>query len=164
MTTLQMNTASMQILGIVLGFLASSLVEYLLHKEYLHRDNNMDHITKHHRDYHGEICYSKPGAPWNDIASSPAYIIANIALYAPLSIMAYFASVPFGSAFTMTAIAYTMWIEVAHYMYHAPLKTFIERTDVFRKIKEHHRIHHVVYNSNYGIGSSVWDRIFGTKK
>ncbi len=164
MTSNPMNSISMQIAGMALGLLASSLVEYMLHKEYLHRDDNMHHITLHHNDYHGERDYSKPGSKWGDIASSPPYIITNILFYLPLSILAYFASVPFGSAFTMTAIGYTFWVEIAHYWYHAPLNSSIEKSKVFKKIKEHHRQHHITYNKNYGIGSTIWDRILGTKK
>jgi len=164
MTSISMNSVSMQVVGIALGFLTSSLVEYMLHKEYLHRDDNMHHITKHHNDYHGEKSYSIPGSKWNEIASSPAYIISNILIYLPLSVLAYFASVPFGSAFTMTAVGYTLWVEIAHFWYHAPLNSSIEKTSVFKFIKEHHRQHHIIYNKNYGIGSSIWDRILGTKK
>ncbi|WP_430882914.1 sterol desaturase family protein [Fusibacter sp. JL216-2] len=153
-----------QIIGMVLGFMASSLIEYMLHKEYLHRNDNMHHITLHHKNYYGDSRFSKPGSAWSDIASSPAYIITNILMYLPLSVLSYFVSRPFGSAFTITAIAYTLWVEIAHFWYHSPLNSSIEKKEVFKKIKEHHKIHHVHYNKNYGIGSSFWDYIFKTKK
>lgn len=158
------NTMMFQIIGITLGLLSSSLIEYLLHKEYLHRSDHMHHITKHHNNYHGERSYEVPGSKWNDIASSPHYIISNILLYSPLTVLAYNVSIPFGSAFAMTAIGYTFWIEIAHYLFHSPSNSSIEKTLLFKNIKEHHRIHHVEYGNNFGIGSSIWDRILGTKK
>jgi len=158
------NTASFQILGLILGYLASSLVEYMLHKEYLHRNDNMGHMTVHHKNYHGLNGYEQPGSAWSDIASSPAYIISNILLYTPLAILAYNVSLPFGSAFATTAVAYTLWVELVHFWYHAPLKTFIEKTKFFKNINEHHRQHHIIYNENYGIGSTFWDIVLGTKK
>jgi len=159
-----MNLVLLQFAGAILGYLASSLVEYMLHKEYLHRDDNMHHITEHHKYYHGQQGYEQPGSAWNDIASSPAYIITNILLYMPLAVLAYFVSLPFGSAFATAAVGYTLWIEISHFWYHSPLKTFIEEISVFKKMKEHHRIHHIHYNKNYGIGSSTWDYILRTKK
>ncbi len=122
-----------QIIGMVLGFMASSLIEYMLHKEYLHRNDNMHHITLHHKNYYGDSRFSKPGSAWSDIASSPAYIITNILMYLPLSVLSYFVSRPFGSAFTITAIAYTLWVEIAHFWYHSPLNSSIEKKEVFKE-------------------------------
>ncbi len=124
-----------QIIGMVLGFMASSLIEYMLHKEYLHRNDNMHHITLHHKNYYGDSRFSKPGSAWSDIASSPAYIITNILMYLPLSVLSYFVSRPFGSAFTITAIAYTLWVEIAHFWYHSPLNSSIEKKKYLRKLR-----------------------------
>lgn len=154
----------MFLLAIITGLGASSLVEYLLHRYYLHRSPQEAHITKHHKNFNGEISYSQKNAKKDDIASSKIYLSVNVALYLPLGYAFFKASPLLGALFLVSALTYTFWIEYVHLLFHRPGGKHIEETDLFKAIKEHHRIHHIHYRINYGIGSDWWDRILMTKK
>ena len=153
----------MFIYALVAGLGASSLVEYLLHRYYLHRSPKDPHILKHHKDFNGQSSYSQIDAKKADIVSSKLYLAVNAALYFPLGYAFFQINHSFAIIFLTSAMCYTIWIEYVHLLFHRPAGQRIEETAFFKKIKEHHRIHHIRYRVNYGIGSDWWDRVFKTK-
>lgn len=145
------------------GILVSAFVEYGFHKKYLHRDAKNGHIVIHHKDFHGNSAYENPHAKWKDVASSWAYIFANVAIYFPLSVFLCIFSRAWAGVFFFCALTYTFWVEGSHYLFHAPKGYYFEKWKWFQLVKEHHRIHHVVYSRNFGIGSTFWDHVLKTK-
>lgn len=148
----------------LLGLGASSLVEYLLHRFFLHRTPEEPHIQQHHRLFNGNTSYASKNASFSDIASSPAYLAANFILYAPAGGWLFFIRPLWGIVFFLAAAGYTFWVEYAHLLFHRPAGKPIEKTALFRAVKEHHRIHHVYYKINYGIGATWWDHVLKTRK
>ncbi len=149
---------------ILAGLGTSSLIEYLLHRFYLHRSPKEPHILKHHKNFNGETSYSQIDSKKSDIVSSDAYLFVNFALYFPFGSVFYQLNHFWGLLFFFSAIGYTFWVEYAHLLFHRPDKKPIEKTALFKAVKEHHRIHHMHYRRNYGIGSDWWDKIIKTNK
>ena len=87
--------------------------------------------------------------PCQPDTSSPHYFF--------LQIWACFALVYFiaGGAFLAGAlIAYAWYLFVHHCAHHGP--------DRLPSLLKHHRSHHQFATRNYGVGTTLWDRIFGT--
>ena len=148
------------VIGALLGFLIAMLMEYFLHRFYLHFSGQHMHITLHHKKFHGNRSYSIPDSEYNEIVSGWFYILFSML---PCGITAwYFTRYSLLGAFCLAAcgISYILWIEYVHYLFHKPADQFIETTSLFKQIKEHHRLHHVVFNQNFGIGSTFMDHIF----
>ena len=152
------------VLIILFAFLTAALVEYFLHKFHLHKATGHAHIRKHHKIFHPKNSYADKTANKEEIFSGKLYVISNAVLYFPVALIVASQSRFLGSLFFMVAFSYTIWIEVVHLFFHKPSGMFFERNILFKKLKEHHKVHHDVYDANYGIGSSVWDWILGSKK
>lgn len=152
------------VIAIISGYLISSFVEYMLHKLYLHKNYNTDHIIKHHRDFLGTSSYENKKAKVEDVKSSNPYILVNFLLYLPISIIFFVLDVKFGIVYLITGAFYTIWVEVVHLHFHRPTNTFIENIKYYKYIRNQHLIHHTVYVENFGIGSSLWDKILRTYK
>ncbi len=146
----------------LLGLLIAMFMEYLLHRYYLHFTGKHTHIVKHHVLFRGDKSYSILDSKYNDIVSGLSYIIVNMM---PNMLMAWYlwsSSKMAASALLTCGIVYTIWIESAHYLFHHPMDYAIEKNAYFLRLKEHHRIHHVVFRNNYGIGSTLIDHLFKT--
>lgn len=149
----------MIIISFLLGIILSSLVEYLLHRFYLHQSNH-SHLTKHHKDYNKETFSSN--VKFNDVASSTSYIISNILLYGIILLIIHRFYPSFATLSLIFAIIYTLWIEYIHYEFHNLKKQNFKKAKWYKKLKNHHYKHHLVYRKNYNIGSRIWDIIFKT--
>ncbi|WP_423739195.1 sterol desaturase family protein [Clostridium thermarum] len=66
--------------------------------------------------------------------------------------------------FLVICYLYNFWEEFIHLYFHKKSNLFIIKLNLFKHLKEHHRVHHYIYNSNYGIGTTLWDYVLGTKK
>lgn len=154
----------LMLLTIISAFLYSSFVEYYLHRFLLHRSYEMDHIKNHHRIFHGIKSYEAEDAKSEDILLDVKGIALNGVLYLLPSALIFGRNRTFGVLFLVVCFLYNLWEECVHLYSHKTAKVFLEKLQVFKKLKEHHRVHHYIYNSNYGIGSTFWDVIFRTKK
>ncbi|MCT4633817.1 MAG: sterol desaturase family protein [Firmicutes bacterium] len=149
----------MLIIGIT-SLMISALTEYLLHKIYLHKDSGHDHIRFHHTIFNGKETFSNPQSNPKDILSAMSYNIVTAIPTILYSLLIYI-----NSSFSYSLLAiivgalYIFWVEYSHYLYHKPSGKFIEKNKIFLHLKEHHRIHHIYYSYNYGIGSNMWDII-----
>ena len=151
-------------LVILTALLYSSLVEYCLHRFILHRSYKAEHVKEHHRIFHGLKSYELEKAKTSDILSSFWEILRNVCLYLPPTLLVFIKSRGLGIIFLSVCILYNAWEEVLHLYFHKKTNIFIVKFKVFKTLKEHHRIHHCIYNSNYGIGTSFWDIVFKTKR
>lgn len=128
------------------------MMEYLLHRFYLHLPNH-SHLSDHHKNYHGSSTFIHPGISFADVASKHSYILLTALPGVVLSLLFF---QPF--AFFI-AIGYAYFIEWAHYVIHKGTHpTWIQ------PLFDHHKIHHISYLTNYGIGSTFIDYLFSTKE
>ncbi|ERI94418.1 fatty acid hydroxylase family protein [Clostridiales bacterium oral taxon 876 str. F0540] len=149
---------------VILAFLYASLVEYCLHRFVQHRTYEIDHIKNHHRLFHGVKSYQIKEAKSEDILLDAKGILTNIVLYVIPSAVLFMQSKIYGILFLIVCLIYNVWEECVHFYSHKITNTFLEQNRLFKRLKEHHRVHHYIYNSNYGIGSTIWDIVFRTKK
>jgi len=62
---------------------------------------------------------------------------------------------PFFAGFLLGYLFY----DITHYAIHH----FNFKGSIFKKLKDHHSIHHYKYeNLGFGVSSSIWDKVFGT--
>ncbi len=152
------------LLTAIWAFLYSSLVEYCLHRFVQHLSYEMDHIKNHHRIFHGIKSYEAKEGKREDILLDAKGILLNGILYMLPSIVVFMQNKLLGCIFFAICFLYNLWEECVHLYSHKSANIFLERLEVFKRLKEHHRVHHYIYNSNYGIGSTLWDIVFRTKK
>lgn len=151
------------ILNILFSFIAVSLVEYLMHRYYLHMDNH-SHITHHHRIYNTNTGdFYNPSSKIRDVASSLSYLLIMAALSFAL-VLAYI--IIYSQALYLsliTIILYIIWTEIMHYLFHSKYRGYFSKFSIYKNLEAHHLIHHSKFKFNFGIGSSPIDYIFRTK-
>lgn len=148
---------------VITSYVITALTEYLLHRYYLHKANGHPHVSEHHVLFHGRSTFENPSRLRRDILSSPGYIFFSWLPTGLLSILIYAIQPLYGLLFGLTGGFYLAWVESSHYLFHKPQALFIEKSRIYQQLKLHHKIHHIYYNTNYGIGSSLWDHILHTK-
>lgn len=151
-------------LTIVSSILYSSLVEYCLHRFFLHHSPKQKHIQNHHKIFHGIKSYELSEVNADDIVSSKKYIFSNIAFTFPLIALIFVYNKFYAILFLAISFVYTLWQECLHYYYHKDTHNILQGFKFFQRLKEHHRIHHYIYNTNYGLACRLWDVVFRTKK
>lgn len=154
----------MLIIILISAYLLASFTEYMLHRYYLHKESGHPHIIGHHVTFHGKRTYENTDASYKDIVSSGWYILASLLPCLIITAITYQANTLYALIFSSVSGCYLLWVEVSHYLFHKPHKYFIERFTFFKRIKQHHKIHHTYYQTNFGIGSSFWDYLLKTKK
>jgi len=149
---------------ILAGLIVSAFVEYSLHKFFLHREGNI-HLLEHHRKFKPqENTFTCKDFELGEVFSGLKYLLANFLLYLPIGILLGIYSLELGLVFLISGILYTFWIEVVHYHFHHVRGIKYERFKLFAYLKTNHKIHHALYNFNFGIGSSIWDILLGTRR
>lgn len=149
---------------IILALLYSSFVEYCLHRFLLHSSYEHEHIKIHHKLYHGLESYELEQVDKFTILSGFWEIMRNVLLYLPAALLIAVNSLKYGILFFIVCLIYNGWEELLHFYFHKKSEVFLERLKLFKALKEHHKVHHYMYQYNFGIGSSFWDIIFKTKK
>lgn len=150
-------------LMIILGFLSTALMEYLLHRYYLHKKGGHNHIHIHHKNFKGDQSFENNKMNLKDIMSSPGYIFITSSPALILTVLFYFNFGLISLWLYFFSIAYDLWLEFVHYLFHSPKRTKFETSKFFLLLKENHRVHHEKFKYNYGIGSTFYDYIFKTK-
>lgn len=135
----------------------------MLHRFWLHKKSGHAHLSDHHKNYHGKGNFEHSNSKWSDIASSNVYILVNVLLWMPAVWAFSKMSLMEGAVFAAVAFAYTMWVEVIHFYIHSPRGNLLEKTPIYIWLKENHRLHHIHYDRNFGIGSAIWDWVLGTR-
>ena len=130
----------------IVAFIFASFVEYWLHR--------LMHIIPHfgrdivpHYEHHQE-----------NTANGVLQEFRDYAMVVPLSLLAFFISIPIGISFVAGSLFYAAFSAYAHQLQHEnPTKC------VWMKMPVHY-VHHK-YNQwgcNFGLAVDWWDRIFGT--
>lgn len=143
---LESNAMSPPLAFFVVALTVGSLVEYLVHRFFLHSRLGHRVIRRHKLHHKGYVRYS--------IASE---FLGFFPPAVPLLWVGFVHSTPAGIAFVAGEVAYVLAVAVAHKWSHeAPHRLFWMDPAV-------HEVHHT--NSvrwNFGVVSNFWDRVFGT--
>lgn len=131
------------------GLVLSSLAEYWTHRM-MHRAGLLAAAHRRHHLHASvggvlyELCeHAKHGGP---VAAAPGAIVAWTVGLVP------------AAAFLAGGLAWAAWAAYAHQLQHEdPGSCFWLRMPIHAV---HH--HHDMRHANYGVGTDVWDRIFGT--
>lgn len=145
---------------LIIGFLTAALMEYLLHRYYLHKPSH-SHIVHHHKIFRKK--YEDPSQKVKDIMSAPSYIFSSSLLTLITTIVWTIVSTEPAYTIYVYGLIYLIGLEYFHYLFHSPKKIWIEKTTLFQMLKEHHHLHHIHFNSNFGIGSTLFDHLLKTK-
>jgi sterol desaturase/sphingolipid hydroxylase (fatty acid hydroxylase superfamily) len=122
-------------------------------------------VKVHHKVFHGIESYELEVVAKETVLSSFGEILRNILLYLPVAIAIFIKNNFLGILFLVVCIVYNLWEEFVHYYFHKKdEKLFVLKLKLFKKLKEHHRVHHYMYRYNFGIGTSFWDVLFKTSK
>ena len=150
---------------IIGGFLFVTLIEYGVHKFYLHSFNSHKNSQAHHKKFEPKkIKFRDSQADPEDILAAGDYIIFQIIFSIPIIALLWLANKFSALLILATAIAYISWVEVIHLHFHYPTGSNIEKLDLFKTLQWHHKIHHRSQQTNFGVGTSLWDYIFSTKQ
>ena len=146
------NSALLMLSWAVLGVMAWSLIEYLLHRFVLHGLAPFSHWhEQHHQRPRALICL-------------PTACSASLLLALILGPSVQWLSLASALALTWgVLVGYAAYTWVHHATHHAHLQS-----PWFRRLKIHHALHHALYQKwgraggYFGVTSSLWDRIFRT--
>ena len=131
------------------GFLAWGLLEYVLHRFVMHGRPSM--ARRGHALHHADDT-----AP----ISTPVFIMMALAwaICALLSLV-----MPFGAACLLvfgTYAGYNYYALLHHVQHHRAAA--LEGVPLFARLERAHRIHHDHHVVNYGVSTTLWDRLLGT--
>jgi sterol desaturase/sphingolipid hydroxylase (fatty acid hydroxylase superfamily) len=136
-------------LVILLGCLSYGLLEYVVHRWVLHGPPSM--ATRGHARHHDQ-----PAA----LIATPPFIVATIALavWAGLS-LAYDAG---DSALVVCGLyaGYNYFALFHHWEHHHRRNAAYGA--YWRRLDRAHRLHHRRQDVNFGVSTTIWDRVFGT--
>lgn len=153
----------MIILNIFISLISVSIVEYLMHRYYLHIKTH-SHILHHHKVFNTNTQnFYHEDSKFSDIASSFSYLLvmAILSLFIIFPILIFFKQSIVVSI--ITTIIYIIWTELIHFLFHIKYRAVFSNNILYKNLETHHLIHHSKYNTNFGIGSTHIDYIFNTK-
>jgi len=156
---LAMGTYQMKILPVmgwlVAGFAAWTFAEYVLHRFVFHYEPPGELGKRLHFIFHG-VHHDYPMDSYRLVMPPPFSIpLAIFFFYVYTWSMGMGIGLTFYTGFVLGYLFYDM----SHYAFHhANIKH-----PLFKKLKDHHMIHHFHDPDNgYGVSSIIWDHIFGT--
>lgn len=150
------GTSALQFIGFFLiGLVAWSMFEYILHRWIFHYVPKAKWALRLHFIFHG-VHHDYP----NDVKR----LVMPLSVSIPLAFGVYFALYafmppvylyPFFSAFVLGYVFY----DTAHYALHH----FNFKGEFWKKIKKHHMLHHYSDSTKgFGVSSELWDKIFNS--
>lgn len=126
------------------GILAWTLYEYLIHRFVTHKLWVFKVVHDIHHDHQREFIGTPP--------------VMTLTIYA---VLWWFLGIGNSSAFMVGFSAGYVWYSTLHTLFHYAR---IEHGSWLFGLKRHHALHHAFYNVNYGVSTSLWDRVFRTMK
>ena len=134
---------------VIAGFTSSGLLEYVLHRWVLHGPASM--ARRGHAQHHVE-----PGA----LVSTPLFVIMIVALatWGLLGLV-----LPAGVAALLVFGLYARYnyFALLHHVQHHGGND-LARLAYWRRLQRLHHLHHRRQVVNFGISTTIWDRLFGT--
>jgi sterol desaturase/sphingolipid hydroxylase (fatty acid hydroxylase superfamily) len=141
--------AVLAVAAVIVGFLAWGLVEYGIHRWVLHGPPTMARRghARHHADATALI-----STPLLVIVTGASVIWGLLALVFPAGVAALLVS--------GTYTGYNYFALLHHLQHHR--EKDLARFACWRRSEQHHHIHHDRHVVNYGITTTIWDRLLGT--
>jgi sterol desaturase/sphingolipid hydroxylase (fatty acid hydroxylase superfamily) len=134
---------------VIVGFIAFGLLEYIVHRWLLHGPPSMARRghTQHHADPRGLI-------------STPIFVITALAL-AVWGVVGLAAPAGVAAFFVFGLYAGYNYFALVHHWQHHRRKDF-EGVTYWRRLGRLHHLHHHRPDVNFGISTTMWDRLFDT--
>lgn len=132
----------------VVGLVAWTLIEYLLHRALFHHAPILSRIHElHHR------------SP-QDLIGTPAWVSALIGLILVAGPLCVVLGFDLSIAATAGIATGYLWYVFVHYATHhwRPRRN----SYLYRARLRHARHHHLSHSGNFGVTTSTWDHVFGT--
>jgi len=139
-----------QALGVAFlaGLCAWTLLEYLVHRWIFH---HAPWVRRQHAAHHDDPKALVGTPTWLSVATLSVVVMLPSMVAEGLAI---------GSSFSAGLVLGYLWYCIVHYGVH---HWHVARRGYFSRMKRRHAIHHQVdVGSNFGVTTSVWDRLFGT--
>jgi|SRR5262245_19429156 len=135
------------VLCYVLGLSAWSLTEYVFHRWLYHLDWG---ILSHGHDAHHQNPEANVAMPWfvTPILFIPPQLVAT----------QYFAVAGFSTVLGGWFGGFVGYTLLHHTLHHNNF-----RIGWYRRLQSRHRIHHACPDTNFGVTTRYWDRVFGTE-
>ena len=138
--------------AILTGWLFFTFIEYAIHRWGYHGPDSP--LTYVHRFHHSDGD-TLVGAPFFYPLAIIAVVIGVAQVFLPFALVAVFAG-----TVLLVYEAQTFIHAIAHQW---PGARGIRATGIVKRLRRHHMIHHAGDgNVNFGMSTSLWDRIFGT--
>jgi sterol desaturase/sphingolipid hydroxylase (fatty acid hydroxylase superfamily) len=130
----------------IAGLLTWTLVEYCFHRWIYHKGETLAHAGHllHHDEPEALI-----GMPW---------FLTSGVMYSLWFIFGYALSLGAASSFVSGWLSGFFFYYSFHHIHHH----FNLKGSWYRKLRAHHKIHHQIPASNFGVTSRIWDQVFGT--
>ena len=129
------------------GLFAWTLVEYCFHRWVYHKGETLAHAGHllHHDEPEALI-----GMPW---------FITSGVMYSLWFIFGYLLELRSASSFVSGWLSGFVFYYSFHHVIH---HHFHLKNSWYRKLRAHHKVHHQIPESNFGVTNRFWDQIFGT--
>jgi 4-hydroxysphinganine ceramide fatty acyl 2-hydroxylase len=129
------------------GLFTWTLVEYCFHRWVYHKGETLAHAGHllHHDEPEALI-----GMPWF-LTSGIMYSLWFICGY----LLALRSASSYISGWLTGFVAYYTFHHILHHQFHL-------KSGWYKRLRAHHKIHHQIPESNFGVTNRVWDRVFGT--
>ena len=135
--------------AVVIGFLSWGLLEYTLHRFVLHGRSSI--ARQGHVQHHAD-----PTA----LISTPMFML--LALFVVTWLLVGLVAPADVAAFYICGLytCYNYFVVVHHLQHHRPQD--LARVAYVEQLERMHHMHHERQSVNFGISTTVWDRVFGT--
>lgn len=133
----------------ILGIALYTLLEYFWHR---YAQHHIPAVQRMHERHHGH-----PGA----LVGTPAWITAA-ACMAPLLLFWWPFGWNFASGIAFGLMLGCLWYSAYHHaLHHWPAR---RGTWLYRLKRRHYMHHHALLACNFGVTTSMWDRMFGSER
>ncbi len=156
-------------LAFVAAVVYSSLLEWFLHKHFMHSTRFLrEPFERHAVQHHG--MHRSGRSFFADLREEPRYMLIGASFFPILWLLhvPIFAAIEFliargaGIGVALGTVAYCTAYEMIHWCEHVPKDRWFERTRWFQFLLEHHRVHHKHARKNYNVVLPLGDLLFGT--
>jgi sterol desaturase/sphingolipid hydroxylase (fatty acid hydroxylase superfamily) len=129
-----------------MGLMAWTLLEYCFHRWVYHIGKTVLHAghALHHEDPKMLI-----GMPW---------FLTTTFVMGLWYVFAYLLEVRYASAFVVGLLGGFIFYYCFHHVHHH----FNPKSAWYRRLRAHHKVHHQMPETNFGVTNRFWDRVFGT--
>lgn len=128
------------------GLCSWTLVEYCFHRWIYHRGETLAHAG--HQLHHDEP-EALIGMPW---------FLTTGFIYGMWLFWGYWLMVPAASSYISGLLCGFVFYYSFHHIHHH----FRPQNSWYRKLRAHHKIHHQIPDTNFGVTNRFWDQVFRT--